>query len=202
MIRYALEVGLGRRDSWVPIFKSRLVLDISRRIKAFVNVEVGLTRGEVPEFESEPRGPKALGAPERTGRSRRSRRTVSAPLPSAENSENGVGSSESFLLVTYDSCRFYAYQEARTPVLDAHTEARQAWSQAIFTYASYASMSPGFLPHVFIEESYYYRYVYQSWRVRNRRPVEARVVFEPNAANVIDGFNQLGYFTYGTGAMN
>ena len=40
------------------------------------------------------------------------------------------------------------------------------------------------------------------WRIRNRWPVKARAVFEPSTANVIDGFNQLGHFTCGTGAMN
>ncbi len=120
------DVVLGRRDSRVPVFKSRLVLDISRRVKAFLNVEAGLTRGETPELEetpkleSKPRVSKALGASERTGRLRGSRCAGSAPLPRTENSENGAESSESFLLVTYDSCRFDAYQEARTPVLDAH----------------------------------------------------------------------------------
>jgi hypothetical protein len=44
--------------------------------------------------------------------------------------------------------------------LDAHAEALQAWSQATFTYASHASMFQGFLPHVFVEEPYYNRYVY------------------------------------------
>lgn len=77
--------------------------------------------------------------------------------------------------------------------------ARQAWTQATYTYASHASMFQGFLPHVFAEEAYYNRYVHQLWRIRHRRPVEARVVFPPSAKNIIDGFNQLDYFTCGTG---
>jgi hypothetical protein len=98
----------------------------------------------------------------------------------------------------YDSCRFDAYQEAKTPLLDAHVSVRQAWSQATYTYAS---MFQGFLAHVFADEAYYNRYVRQLWRIRHRRPVEARVVLPRNCKNIIDGFNQLGYFTCGTGAM-
>lgn len=183
----------------MPVFRNHSVLRIARGIKAFLNVEAGITRGEVPE----PRpGPDVASVSGRTGGSRESRRPEPTLPSRAENSENGAGSSESFLLVTYDSCRFDAYQEAETPVLDAHVAARQAWSQATYTYASHASMFQGFLPHVFAEEPYYNRYVDQLWRIRNRRPVEARVVFPPTAKSIIDGFNQLGYFTCGTGAMN
>ena len=116
---------------------------------------------------------------------------ASSPAPGAEN----------FLLVTYDCCRFDAYQEAKTPVLDAHVRARKAFSQATYTFASHASMFQGMLPHVFEQEEYYNRFVKQMWRVQHRRDANARVTMPQNAKSLIDGFNQLGYFTCGTGAM-
>lgn len=179
----------------MPVFKHRSLLEIARGIKAFLNVEAGVTRGEIPEPGSRPDPPRAAGASERTESARRNLRSAYAPA-------SDDGSSENFLLVTYDSCRFDAYEKANTPVVDAHATARQAWAQATYTYASHASMFQGFLPHVFAEEAYYNRYVHQLWRIRNRRPVSARVVFPPSSKSIIDGFNQLGYFTCGTGAMN
>ncbi|MBI3911188.1 MAG: sulfatase-like hydrolase/transferase [Armatimonadetes bacterium] len=110
---------------------------------------------------------------------------------------------ENFLLVTYDSCRHDSYQAARTPILDAHTEARRAWSQATYTYASHASIFQGMLPHSFTEEAYYNRYVRQLWRQPHRKQgsVDARVVFPAGVKNLIEGFNRLRYFTCGTAAM-
>src|SRR5579862_9010150 len=39
------------------------------------------------------------------------------------------------LLVTYDSCRFDSYVEARTPVMDEYVTPRRAWAQGTYTYA-------------------------------------------------------------------
>jgi membrane-anchored protein YejM (alkaline phosphatase superfamily) len=175
----------------VPVFKNSLVFEIARGIKAFLNVEAGITRGEIPEPGSKPAAP---GKSRQVGNPRRSDPSAFTPSSVDESPEN-------FLLVTYDSCRFDAYQEAKTPAVDAHAKARQAWTQATHTYASHASMFQGFLPHVFTEEEYYNRYVRQLWRIKHRRPVEARVVLPPDSRNIIEGFNQLGYFTCGTGAM-
>lgn len=173
----------------MPLFKNRSVFEIARGIKAFLNLEAGITRGEVPQSGPGPDARELPGV--RSGSTRGRNRPASDPPSSAE----------SFLLVTYDSCRFDVYQEARTPVLDAHATARQAWSQATYTYASHASMFQGFLPHVFDDEPYYNRFMHQLWRIRHRRPVTARVVLPQNCNNIIDGFNRLGYFTCGTGAM-
>jgi membrane-anchored protein YejM (alkaline phosphatase superfamily) len=106
-----------------------------------------------------------------------------------------------YLLVTYDSCRFDAYQAAKTPVLDAHAVARQAFAQATYTFAAHASMFQGMLPHVFEEKEFYNRFVKQMWRVQHRKRANARLNMPPGTRSVIDGFNKLGYFTCGTGAM-
>ena len=112
-----------------------------------------------------------------------------------------VNDSGSFLLVTYDSCRYDSYREAKTPVLDAHFEVRKAYSQATYTFASHASMFQGLLPHVFAEEDYYNRFIRQMWRVQHRRTAAARTIMPPGVHSIIDGFNKMGYFTCGTGAM-
>jgi hypothetical protein len=174
----------------VPVFKNRSVFEIARGIKAFLNVEAGITRGRVPEPDSKSNVPKVPGARGSAGRR-------SAPAPRSH-----ANASESYLLVTYDSCRFDAYQEARTPVLDTHATARQAWAQANYTYASHAAMFQGHLPHVFAEEPYYNRYVNQLWRIENPRSAKAHVLLPPDSSSIIDGFNQLNYFTCGTGAMH
>ncbi len=113
----------------------------------------------------------------------------------------GESGAENFLLVTYDSCRFDAYQAAKTPVMDAHVLARQAYAQATYTFAAHASMFQGMLPHVFDEEEYYNRFIKQMWRVQHRKRAEAGVNMPPGTKSVVHGFNQLGYFTCGTGAM-
>lgn len=124
--------------------------------------------------------------------------------PFAKRPSTASGSSdtpaESFLFVTYDSCRYDAYIEAQTPVLDRHVEVRKAFSQATYTYASHASMFQGILPHVFTEEPYYNRFVLQMWRISHRKAVKARVTFD-GAKSIVDGFNKKGYFTCATAAM-
>lgn len=35
----------------VPVFKSRVVIELTRRMRAFLNLNAGLTRGEAPDFE-------------------------------------------------------------------------------------------------------------------------------------------------------
>jgi len=108
----------------------------------------------------------------------------------------------SFLLVTYDSCRYDAYLEAGTPVLDRYEKPHRAWSQATYTYASHASMFQGILPHAFEDAPLYNRYRRQLWRRVHREVGTPPVVsFPPQVRSVIDGFNRRGYFTCGTGAM-
>jgi hypothetical protein len=39
----------------VPVYRSRAILEVARGIKAFLNLETGLTRGEVPGFGQKPK---------------------------------------------------------------------------------------------------------------------------------------------------
>jgi membrane-anchored protein YejM (alkaline phosphatase superfamily) len=109
---------------------------------------------------------------------------------------------ENFVLATFDSCRYDAYEAAQTPVLDSYLRMKQAYSQATYTYASHASMFQGMLPHVFESEDYYNRFNRQLWRLAHRKAgQEPRVSFPKGSRSIIDGFNRLGYFTCGIAAM-
>ena len=107
------------------------------------------------------------------------------------------------MLITLDCARFDAYNEARKPLLDAVGKARQAYSQATYTYASHASMFQGILPHVFSAEPFYNRGIRQLWRMRDKvgkKP--ALIEFPLDTGGIIGGFVQAGYHVAGTGAMS
>lgn len=110
---------------------------------------------------------------------------------------------EDFLLVTWDSCRYDVYEQARTPVIDAHARARKAWAMATYTLPAHQAMFNGFLPHVFEAEPLYNRFVQQLWRISHRN-VESRplVVFPEGTVNVVSGFRGRGYATLGAAAMD
>ena len=47
----------------MPVFNSRTVFEVARGIKAFLNIEAGLTRGEIPGRAKAPPAPKAAAGP-------------------------------------------------------------------------------------------------------------------------------------------
>lgn len=110
---------------------------------------------------------------------------------------------EDFLLVTWDSCRYDAYCEARTPALGRFGQARRAWAMGTFTLPSHLAMFHGFLPHVFAPEPLYNRHRRQLWRISHRN-VHATplVTFSLGAGNIVSGFRKRGYFTVGVAAMD
>ena len=110
---------------------------------------------------------------------------------------------EDFLLVTWDSCRYDAYLEARTPALDQFGEPRRAWAMATYTLPAHEAMFYGFLPHVFEPEPLYNRYSQQVWRISHRN-VDAKplVTFPLGQGNIVNGFRRRGYATLGTAAMD
>ncbi|MCE9553385.1 MAG: sulfatase-like hydrolase/transferase [Planctomycetes bacterium] len=110
---------------------------------------------------------------------------------------------EDFLLVTWDSCRFDAYQQARTPVLDRYASAKRGWAMATYTLPAHQAMFCGFLPHVFESEPFYNRYVQQLWRISHRNVhVKPLVTFPEGTDNIVRGFRQRGYATLGVAAMD
>lgn len=109
----------------------------------------------------------------------------------------------SFLIVTLDSCRWDSYQKAITPNLDSFAEFRKAGSQATFTYSSHLAMYMGIFPNCDdLNISYYNRYTKQLFRI-DERPTDNKplVHFPKGTKNIIEGFNKLGYNTFGTGAV-
>ncbi len=111
--------------------------------------------------------------------------------------------SDDFFLITWDSCRYDAFVQAKTPNLDACTEVRRAWAMGTYTFPSHVAMFHGFLPHAFTPEPFYNRYCQQLWRI-NHRDVHTKplVTFSPRTKNIICGFRDRGYYTTGLAAMS
>jgi membrane-anchored protein YejM (alkaline phosphatase superfamily) len=110
---------------------------------------------------------------------------------------------EDFLLVTWDSCRFDAYQKARTPILDQFGPAHRAWAMATYTLPAHVALFHGFLPHAFEATPFYNRYYQQLWRISHRKTnTQPLVSFPPGTKNLADGFANMGYYTVGTAAMS
>lgn len=109
---------------------------------------------------------------------------------------------EDFVLVTWDSCRFDAYQQAKTPVLDQFGAAQRGWAMATYTLPSHIAMFYGFLPHVFEPLPFYNRHLQQLWRISHRNVQNKPLVtFEPGN-NIVAGFSRRGYYTVGIAAMD
>src|SRR5215216_3999560 len=110
---------------------------------------------------------------------------------------------EDFFLLTWDSCRYDAYLAANTPILDAITKPRRAYSMACYTLPSHIAMFNGFLPHCFDPEPFYNRYVQQLWRISHRSlKIKPLVTFPLGTPNIVAGFQSRGYYTIGLAAMD
>lgn len=110
---------------------------------------------------------------------------------------------EDFLLVSWDSCRYDVYQQARTPVLDRYGDAQKAWAMATYTLPAHQAMFAGFLPHVFEPLPFYNRYVQQLWRISHRNVhVKPLVTFPERTVNIVAGLKRRGYCTVGVAAMD
>ena len=113
-----------------------------------------------------------------------------------------AGDDEDFLLVTWDSCRYDAYQQARTPVLDRHAVVQKGWAMATYTLPAHQAMFSGFLPHVFEPLPFYNRYVQQLWRISHRNVhTKPLVTFTEGTETIVQGLRRRGYATIGVAAM-
>jgi membrane-anchored protein YejM (alkaline phosphatase superfamily) len=122
------------------------------------------------------------------------RRSAKVPAPQI---------TDDFLLVTWDSCRYDAYVEAYTPVLDRFGPARRAWAMGTYTLPSHVAMFYGFLPHAFVAEPLYNRYRQQLFRISHRHlDMMPLVTFPTGEGNIVAGLQNLGYFTVGVAAMD
>lgn len=110
---------------------------------------------------------------------------------------------EDFLLITWDSCRYDAYVEARTPILDQYAEPRRAWAMATYTLPAHVAMFQGFLPHANDPEPLYNRFRRQLWRISHRNlDNQPLVTFPKSTKSIADGFRARGYCTVGCAAMD
>ncbi len=120
----------------------------------------------------------------------------------AEGGEADVAP-RSFLLVTYDSCRYDVLCDARTPVLDSYAPIVRAQSPANYTYAAHQSFFVGILPNATGSDPYHNRFTKQLWKLtavgEDLRKAYATVASD---YNLVAGFRARGHQTVGAGAMN
>jgi Sulfatase len=111
----------------------------------------------------------------------------------------------SFLLITYDSCRYDVLRDARTPVLDSYCEIVCAQTPANFTYAAHQAFFVGHLPNSIQPLPLYNRFVRQLLllaQVGEDSPLRDAVTRIRSPQNLVAGLRRHGYQTVGTGAMN
>lgn len=109
----------------------------------------------------------------------------------------------SVLFVTLDSCRFDSFERAAAPNMKGVGELKRANAPGTFTYSSHAAMFVGFTPDVLDEVEPYVNPKFA--RLFMLGGGGSRAKHKPFAflkgRDIVDGFNQLGYETIGTGAM-
>lgn len=106
------------------------------------------------------------------------------------------------LVVTLDSCRWDSYYHANTPNLNSFCDMREAFSQGTFTYSSHMAMYKGLFPAVKQDIKYYNRFSKPLFRINNRDiTVDSFINFPKGTKTIIDGFNNINYYTIGLAAM-
>ncbi len=114
-------------------------------------------------------------------------------------------SSDNFLLLTYDSCRYDVLSEAETPVLDSFSQVYSAQTPANFTYAAHFAFFAGILPNVSDDVPFYNRFTRQLMglaEVGETQVVVNSLVAVQSEWNLPIALQQRGYQTVGAGAMN
>jgi len=106
-------------------------------------------------------------------------------------------------LIVLDSCRYDSFMDANTPNMDEFGDTHRVWSQGLFTLPAHIAFFTGRLPTDPLSELPYVS--------NNRRPfvlnnlgykfkIGADLIVD--GEDVIDGFNNLGYTTIGSGGVN
>ncbi len=123
-----------------------------------------------------------------------------------EEKDQTLGGEElSYLIVTLDSCRWDAYQDADTRPLDRFGLARLAYAQATFTYPAHLAIYRGYTPCSHDGDPYFDRRTEPLFRIaapshrQHRR--DAMVLFPEGTPSIVEGFAALGHRTFGVGAM-
>jgi len=110
----------------------------------------------------------------------------------------------SILFVTLDSCRYDAFVEARAPNLKSLAPLCRAQSPSHFTYGSHAAFFMGFTPgdasrlEPYVNPKYAKIFRMEGGGAGSPAPP----YLELSGRNIIDGLNNAGYCTIGSGAVN
>ncbi len=110
----------------------------------------------------------------------------------------------SFLFVTLDSCRYDTFANASTPGFDTVGTAHCAMAPGNYTYGSHAAMFVGFTPGVSaVREPFLNPKFGRIFKMAYPPPLYSRRDFATlEGANIVEGFDRLGYATIGTGAVS
>lgn len=121
-----------------------------------------------------------------------------------KNRENEMLPSEnSVLFITLDSCRYDTFESAQAVSLRSVGQLHCAEAPSFFTYGSHAAMFVGFTPGIASVSSRFinprfgrlFRLQRAGW------PGLVEPGFEVEGCNIVDGFRNQGYLTFGTGAV-
>jgi hypothetical protein len=109
----------------------------------------------------------------------------------------------SFLFVTLDSCRYDTFASASTPSFDRIGSVHRAMAPGNYTYASHAAMFVGFTPGMSsVQEPFLNPKFGRIFKMAHPPPLHTRRDFVAlEGANIVEGFERLGYETIGTGAV-
>jgi len=121
---------------------------------------------------------------------------------------NSSSDALNYLWIVYDSCRYDTLAQAKTPVLDSYAKIYSAWAPATYTLPSHTSFFAGILPLVYEPVPYLNRFHTQL--ITMKKAGEARkeaindltVVLPQSDKDIVHGFNELGYYTVGSGAAS
>jgi len=138
----------------------------------------------------------------------RAYRTGSPSTKSCRDGESASPRNErtpSFLLLTYDSCRYDTLLAADTPLLDSFVHPIAAQAPANFTFPAHQALFVGQLPLVSEDIPYYNRFRKQLIGLTEVGEVKVAKESHLKVAsqwNVVAGLRDAGYQTVGAGAMN
>lgn len=109
----------------------------------------------------------------------------------------------SVLLVTLDSCRYDTFVSANAPNIKSVGQLHKAMAPGNFTYASHAAMFVGFTPGLATRQEPYINPKFGKIfkLVSGGSPGHCPPLIELDGKNIIEGFNNLGYRTIGSGAV-
>lgn len=115
---------------------------------------------------------------------------------------NRTFNSENVIIITLDSCRYDAFREANTPVLNSYCKFRLGYAQATYTFPAHLSMLVGYFPSTLERLPYYNRHERYLFQLRTDDRARPNFIQFPAGTNTLaHGFRGWGYQTICVGAM-